>query len=176
MSGLDVYPIQGIESGEGVADIAFSPDGRALVFWTRDRVLKRIPVGGGAAITLCEAEAPFGLSWDRGRDCVRAAHRNHAYLSRRRQARGARAREKRGAPVRSASPARGRDRSLHRCHQSRCRELEPGGHRRTVTEDRRAKDSRGGWRGWPLRADRTHRVCRWRNIVRRSHSICAAWR
>ena len=65
MSGLDVYPIQGIESGEGVADIAFSPDGRALVFWTRDRVLKRIPVGGGAAITLCEAEAPFGLSWDR---------------------------------------------------------------------------------------------------------------
>jgi eukaryotic-like serine/threonine-protein kinase len=65
MSGQDTYPIQGIESGEGVADIAFSPDGRAVVFWTRDRLLKRISVGGGAAIKLCEAEAPFGLSWDR---------------------------------------------------------------------------------------------------------------
>ena len=45
MSGLDIYPIQGIESGEGVADMAFSPDGRALVFWARDREPQEDPCG-----------------------------------------------------------------------------------------------------------------------------------
>jgi eukaryotic-like serine/threonine-protein kinase len=65
MSDLDVRPIQGIDSGDGVTALAFAPDGQSIVFWARDRTLKRIPVAGGTAISLCEAESPLGLSWER---------------------------------------------------------------------------------------------------------------
>ncbi|MGB2713912.1 MAG: protein kinase [Vicinamibacterales bacterium] len=63
MSGLDVHPIQGVENTDGVTAIAFSPDSRSLVFWSGDRTLKRIPMIGGAPVTLCEAENPLGLNW-----------------------------------------------------------------------------------------------------------------
>ena len=44
----------------------FSPDGRSIVFWSAaDGTLKRIAVAGGAAVTICQADSPFGLSWDR---------------------------------------------------------------------------------------------------------------
>ena len=65
MSGLDVYPVQGIEGSAGVNAVAFAPDGRAVVFWAReDRTLKRIPVAGGTAVSLCQADGPLGISWD----------------------------------------------------------------------------------------------------------------
>ena len=65
MSGRDVYPLQGIEGSDGVNAITFAPDSRAVVFWARDRTLKRISITGGAAISLCEADGPLGLRWDR---------------------------------------------------------------------------------------------------------------
>jgi serine/threonine-protein kinase len=42
---------------------AFSPDGRSVAFFA-DGAIKRIAVSGGAAVTICPADAPFGLTWD----------------------------------------------------------------------------------------------------------------
>jgi dipeptidyl aminopeptidase/acylaminoacyl peptidase len=48
----------------GVQNPIFSPDGRFLAFWSAaDRTIKRIAVSGGAAGTICQADAPFGMSW-----------------------------------------------------------------------------------------------------------------
>jgi serine/threonine-protein kinase len=42
----------------------FSPDGRSIAFYSiQDGTLKRIAVSGGAVVTLCQAEPPFGMSW-----------------------------------------------------------------------------------------------------------------
>jgi hypothetical protein len=42
----------------------FSPDGRSVVFWSGlDSTLKKIAVTGGAAVTLCPTDPPFGMSW-----------------------------------------------------------------------------------------------------------------
>jgi eukaryotic-like serine/threonine-protein kinase len=43
-------------------------DGQSIVFWSAagsgaDKSLKRISVSGGAAVTICPADAPFGMSW-----------------------------------------------------------------------------------------------------------------
>jgi eukaryotic-like serine/threonine-protein kinase len=52
-------------SASGVANPVFSPDGRWIVFYSvGDRALKKIAVAGGAAVTLCPAGNPFGMTWD----------------------------------------------------------------------------------------------------------------
>jgi serine/threonine protein kinase len=63
MSALEVHPIQGTETTDGITSVAFSPDGHSLVFWAADRTMKRVPVGGGAAITIGTVENPLGISW-----------------------------------------------------------------------------------------------------------------
>jgi serine/threonine-protein kinase len=63
LSDSEVRPIPGIANTDGVTALAFSPDSRSLVFWATDRTLKRIPVIGGASVTLCESENPLGLTW-----------------------------------------------------------------------------------------------------------------
>ena len=65
-SEMEARPISGTEGEGGVLNPAFSPDGRFLVFWSAaDQSLKRIAVTGGAAVTVCPAERPFGVGWDR---------------------------------------------------------------------------------------------------------------
>jgi serine/threonine-protein kinase len=46
----------------------FSPDGRSIAFFSIvDKAIKRIPVSGGAAITICPTETPvLGMSWKDG--------------------------------------------------------------------------------------------------------------
>jgi Tol biopolymer transport system component len=51
-------------SAGAVGSATFSPDGESLVFWAgRERKLKRIAATGGAAVTLCDAAVPFGITW-----------------------------------------------------------------------------------------------------------------
>jgi eukaryotic-like serine/threonine-protein kinase len=45
--------------------VAFSPDGRSLtVYVAADGTIKRLDVNGGAAVTVCRADNPFGMTWD----------------------------------------------------------------------------------------------------------------
>jgi serine/threonine-protein kinase len=65
MSDLEAKPIPGTEIPQGVVNPVFSPDGRSIAFWSgADRTVKRIAVNGGAAVTICTAERPFGMTWD----------------------------------------------------------------------------------------------------------------
>jgi serine/threonine-protein kinase len=48
----------------GITTPFFSPDGRWVGFWEgTDGKLKKIAVSGGAPVTLCAAENPFGATW-----------------------------------------------------------------------------------------------------------------
>jgi eukaryotic-like serine/threonine-protein kinase len=64
---LSVFDTQVIRGSEGIFNISeptFSPDGRSIVFHTTaDQTLKKIPVSGGAAVTVAHAASPYGLSW-----------------------------------------------------------------------------------------------------------------
>jgi serine/threonine-protein kinase len=64
MADLEARPIPGTEITQGVLNPVFSPDGRSIAFWSAaDQTLKRIAVTGGAAVTICPAATPFGMSW-----------------------------------------------------------------------------------------------------------------
>src|SRR5712692_9635336 len=65
MSDLEAIAIPGTEIPQGVLNPVFSPDGRSIAFWSgADQTVKRIAINGGAAVTICPAERPFGMSWD----------------------------------------------------------------------------------------------------------------
>jgi len=59
MDSLEAKPIAGTE---GAANPFFSPDGQWLGFFAGGK-LKKVPVHGGAALTLGDAAAPRGASW-----------------------------------------------------------------------------------------------------------------
>ena len=64
MSDLDAKPIPGSEEPAAVENPVFSPDGRWIVFFSdREQALKKIAVNGGAAVTLCAAGHPDGITW-----------------------------------------------------------------------------------------------------------------
>src|SRR5262249_34259919 len=64
MSDFAARPISGTERYQSVTDPVFSPDGRWIAFYARgDRTIKRVSVAGGAALTICNAEMPFGIEW-----------------------------------------------------------------------------------------------------------------
>jgi eukaryotic-like serine/threonine-protein kinase len=64
MADMQSRPIQGTD--QTVSNPAMSPDGQWIVFWSaQDSTLKKIPITGGAAVTLCSAAVdPFGVMWD----------------------------------------------------------------------------------------------------------------
>jgi serine/threonine-protein kinase len=59
MDSLEARPIPGTE---GAVEPFFSPDGQWLGFFAGGK-LKKVSVGGGAALTLGDAESPRGASW-----------------------------------------------------------------------------------------------------------------
>ena len=68
LSDLEARPIPGTQQAATPVTPVFSPDGHSLAFYsTADRAIKKIAVSGGAAVTICPADAPFlGMSWDSG--------------------------------------------------------------------------------------------------------------
>jgi eukaryotic-like serine/threonine-protein kinase len=64
LNRLEAVPMGGTEGNNPThaRDPFFSPDGEWIGFWHAGR-LKKIPVGGGAPVTLCEADQPFGATW-----------------------------------------------------------------------------------------------------------------
>ena len=65
LSALDVKSIQGTETFQNVTTPTFSPNGQTLAFYAQsDQTLKRIAVTGGAAVTICPAGNPFGMTWE----------------------------------------------------------------------------------------------------------------
>ncbi len=61
---MDAKEIQGTDGYQAVKNPVFSPDGRSVAFHAfSDQTLKKIAVTGGAAVTICPADLPFGMSW-----------------------------------------------------------------------------------------------------------------
>ena len=71
MSQLEARPIAGPAGPAGptstssfVTSPVFSPDSQSVAFWSSaDQTLKKVVVGGVAAVTICRADQPFGVSW-----------------------------------------------------------------------------------------------------------------
>jgi serine/threonine-protein kinase len=64
MSAMEAKPIEGTEALRSVSEPVFSPDGQSIAFYSiGDATLKRIPVTGGASVTICSADNPYGMSW-----------------------------------------------------------------------------------------------------------------
>jgi Tol biopolymer transport system component len=57
-------PIAGTDSPRGVFSPVFSPDGTSVAFWSAgDQTVKRVPVGGGTPVAICQTSGPLGMSW-----------------------------------------------------------------------------------------------------------------
>jgi serine/threonine-protein kinase len=64
---VESVPIRGTESGlnspGAVRSPFFSPDGRWIGFW-KDGQIKKIPLAGGAAVSIAAVTSPFGATWE----------------------------------------------------------------------------------------------------------------
>src|SRR2546428_11968287 len=57
---VDAAPIRGTELAQSPF---FSPDGQWIGFFSQDLKIKKVPVGGGATFTVCDAIAGGGATW-----------------------------------------------------------------------------------------------------------------
>ena len=55
--------VSGTDSGAGITNPVFSPDGKSIAYWSADQTLKRVAVDGGTPQTICQAANPYGMSW-----------------------------------------------------------------------------------------------------------------
>ncbi|HEV8610305.1 MAG TPA: protein kinase [Thermoanaerobaculia bacterium] len=76
LSALEARPIAGTE---GASSVFYSPDGKSVGFFAGDR-LKRVELGGGAPVTICEIPPGVGHSgtWGRGGDILFASVQGEA--------------------------------------------------------------------------------------------------
>jgi serine/threonine-protein kinase len=58
---LEAAPVRG--TNELPFEPFFSPDGQSIAYFTGSGQLKRIGIGGGSPVTICNAQPPFGASW-----------------------------------------------------------------------------------------------------------------
>ena len=62
LAALDATPVAGMDEAAGVVNPVFAPDGRSIAFWSPNTI-KRVSVGGGPPVPICEAFRPLGMSW-----------------------------------------------------------------------------------------------------------------
>ena len=66
LSELEARPIQGSDTPaitlDSVNSPVFSPDGRSIAYWDQGAI-KRIAIGGGTAVPLCQSARLWGMSW-----------------------------------------------------------------------------------------------------------------
>jgi len=76
LSALEARPVAGTE---GASSVFYSPDGKSIGFFAEDR-LKRVELGGGAPVTICEVPPGVGHSgtWGRGGDILFASVQGEA--------------------------------------------------------------------------------------------------
>jgi eukaryotic-like serine/threonine-protein kinase len=72
MDRLTSTPMSGTSGG---GSPFFSPDGQSVGFWAGGK-LKKVPLAGGPAVTLCDAASLFGASWGSDGTIVFATARN----------------------------------------------------------------------------------------------------
>jgi len=72
MDGFAATPLPGTIGGSSPF---FSPDGQWVGFWSGGK-LKKVPLAGGPAVTLCDAASLFGASWGSDGKIVFAFARN----------------------------------------------------------------------------------------------------
>jgi serine/threonine-protein kinase len=64
LATTELQRIRGSDAHQLATAPVFSPDGRFVAFWAlSDYTLKRMPVTGGSAETICAAVNPFGIDW-----------------------------------------------------------------------------------------------------------------
>ncbi|HEY7914732.1 MAG TPA: protein kinase, partial [Blastocatellia bacterium] len=64
LQSLDQFQARPIPGTEGGRRPFFSPDGQSIAFSLQDGRLKRVPLGGGAALTICDScRNDFELEW-----------------------------------------------------------------------------------------------------------------
>ncbi|MGE5833850.1 MAG: protein kinase domain-containing protein, partial [Acidobacteriota bacterium] len=64
MNDFEAKQIQGTDALANVTEPAFSPDGQSIAFFASlDNSIKRVAITGGAAVTICPAQNPYGLTW-----------------------------------------------------------------------------------------------------------------
>ena len=61
LNDLAVAPIPGTANTDP-SEPVFSPDGQWIAFWSANE-LKKVSIAGGAALMICAAQNPFGISW-----------------------------------------------------------------------------------------------------------------
>jgi serine/threonine-protein kinase len=64
LRNMDQQEVKPVSGGEGALGV-FSPDGQWIAYFqgANDPKIKKMPIGGGTAITLCDSPSPFGIDW-----------------------------------------------------------------------------------------------------------------
>ena len=108
LSALDAKPIPGTEGFQNITSPTFSPDGQMLAFYAQsEQALKRIATSGGAAVTICSAANPWGMSVGPGQPGIwPGSGRHHARPGSRRQTATYRRRQRGRVDARPAAPSR----------------------------------------------------------------------
>jgi serine/threonine-protein kinase len=65
ISEVEARPIPGSDALSAPVNPVFSPDGKSLAVFSSG-LIKKIPITGGPALTICPADAPLGMSWSAG--------------------------------------------------------------------------------------------------------------
>ncbi len=64
LSDVEGRPIAGSAETQAIMGLVFSPDGEEIAYYSwSEQAIRRVPVAGGQAVTVCKAEAHYGLSW-----------------------------------------------------------------------------------------------------------------